>query len=65
MSASQSEQNTEVKITLVLTGHFAKKFTDSIKKSGRSNRQEAKIRMEDHLNDYSGIASIGSRVERK
>ena len=65
MSASQSEQNAEVKITLVLTGHFAEKFIASIEKSGRSNRQEAKLRMEDHLNDYSGIASIGSRVERK
>jgi len=65
MSESQSEQNAEVKITLVLTGHFAKKFIDSIEKSGRSNRQEARLRMEDHLNDYSGIASIGSRVERK
>ncbi|EIK4811103.1 hypothetical protein EM61_020255 [Vibrio parahaemolyticus] len=53
-----------LKITVVLDGENRKMFEISSQESGRSYRQEAKIRIEDHLKHYSSIAKVGSRVER-
>lgn len=53
-----------LKITVVLDGDSRKMFEVSSQESGRSFRQEAKIRIEDHLKYYSSIAKVGSRIER-
>lgn len=53
-----------LKITVILDGDFRKMFEISSQESGRSNRQEAKIRIEDHLIHYSSIAKVGSCIER-
>lgn len=62
---NKHETETEVKVTVVLTGSHAKRFTQAVLKSGRSNRSEARIRIQDHLEQYEEIASLGSRVKRK
>ncbi|MEZ9034107.1 TraY domain-containing protein [Vibrio sp. 10N.222.54.A1] len=61
-----SEHKTGIlSVTVVLTGVSVERFLNSVKKSGRSNRSEAKLRMEDHLEQFTEISSVGSRVTRK
>lgn len=61
-----SEHKTGIlSVTVVLTGVSVEGFLNSVKKSGRSNRSEAKLRMEDHLEQFTEISSVGSRVTRK
>ncbi|MEZ8822651.1 MULTISPECIES: TraY domain-containing protein [unclassified Vibrio] len=55
----------KLSVTVVLTGASVKRFLNSVEKSGRSNRSEAKLRMEDHLEQFTEISSVGSRVTRK
>lgn len=55
----------KVSITVVLTGESAERFKIAVEKSGRTNRSEARLRMKDHLEQFTEISSIGSRVERK
>ena len=65
MSAPEHEEDIDkVSVTVVLEGDSAKKFLAAVKKSERTNRGEAKLRIEDHLTHWSDIASIGSRVKR-
>ncbi|MDH5929077.1 TraY domain-containing protein [Vibrio lentus] len=61
MSTHKSEA---ISVTVVLTGVSAKRFLKSVDKSGRSNRSEAKLRMEDHLEQFAEISSVGSRLKR-
>ena len=51
-------------VTVVLKGKSAERFLESVSKSGRSNRSEARLRIEDHLEEFTEISSVGSRVER-
>ena len=61
-----NEQDPSVlSVTVVLTGKRAELFLESVNKSGRSNRSEAKLRIEDHIAEYAEISSVGTRVKRK
>ncbi|MFA0249494.1 TraY domain-containing protein [Vibrio sp. 10N.261.45.A4] len=61
-----SEQKPEIlSVTVVLTGESVGRFLEAVNKSGRSNRSEAKLRIEDHLEQFTEISSVGSRVKRK
>ncbi|WP_150137765.1 TraY domain-containing protein [Candidatus Enterovibrio escicola] len=53
-----------LKITVILDGEHRKRLKTSSSESARSFRQEAKIRIEDHLKLYASIAKVGSRLER-
>ncbi|WP_327196422.1 TraY domain-containing protein [Vibrio sp. ER1A] len=54
----------QVSVVVVLKGVHAKRLEDSCDESDRSLRREARLRLEDHLNSYSNIASIGNNVKR-
>ncbi|MDN3683248.1 TraY domain-containing protein [Vibrio tapetis subsp. quintayensis] len=54
----------EMVVALVLKGVALKRFKESAAASNRSYRGEAKVRMEDHLQQYESIAAVGNKTER-
>lgn len=67
MNNSKDVENTFdeiVKVQVTLEGESARLFQKSVNKSGRSNRGEAKIRLEHSLEKFSSLASVEHAVAR-
>lgn len=54
----------EVILTIRLSSKANELLTRSSERSGRTKRQEALLRLEDHLNEFVDIASAGKRFAR-
>jgi hypothetical protein len=52
----------KVYVTLILSAQSNQLLTESAKRSNRKKVQEAKIRLEDHLNRYRSISEIDIAV---
>jgi len=62
MKKSQSEQEFRgVTITIQLDGSVNELLTLAAKRSGRNKRQEALLRLDDHLRQVRDIATAGKR----
>jgi hypothetical protein len=60
--SQESERKATVQVTL--EGDAAEQLIASSNASGRSYRQEALIRLTDHLSSFSSVAEIGQAVKR-
>lgn len=60
------EQNyyESVQIAFELSADANRLISESSKRSGRTKRKEAQIRLEDHLKKYSSISEISRAIER-
>jgi len=54
----------EVTLTIKITSRVNALLSRSAERSGRTKRQEALLRLEDHLNEFVDIAATGKRFSR-
>ncbi|AIW17515.1 hypothetical protein IX91_26010 (plasmid) [Vibrio tubiashii ATCC 19109] len=64
MKNTNSEEQAEITVQVTLKGERARRFAQSVKTSGRSNRGEAKIRLEHSLDNFSSLAAVDHAVAR-
>lgn len=64
MKTSNLEEQAEITVQITLKGERAKRFIQSVNTSGRSNRGEAKIRLEHSLDNFSSLAAVDHAVAR-
>ncbi|EMQ4188992.1 TraY domain-containing protein [Serratia nevei] len=53
-----------VTLTLEINARVNELLSRSAERSGRTKRQEALLRLEDHLNEFVDIAATGKRFSR-
>ncbi|OEF63566.1 hypothetical protein OAA_13855 [Vibrio cyclitrophicus 1F175] len=64
MSKSTENDESPITVQVTLTGKAALNFRNTTAASGRSYKQEATIRLEDHLENFESIGAIGQAFKR-